>query len=170
MEKPHSVCMRRVCTVSISPAPPAGFLDGEPACFTGVADDFDKLWNRTHDHEAKLCAFDLLELNRGRLPAQAAAGTQKKLFKTINRQAGLEYVEHLKGDGAMILEHACKLGMRVSSASAWIIPTGRGHPRVGRRSKTKPIPPYCGSRKPSNWNGNAGLAPPPRNGLTTAEV
>ena len=24
--------------------------------------DFDKLWNRTHDHEAKLCAFDLLEL------------------------------------------------------------------------------------------------------------
>jgi hypothetical protein len=25
--------------------------------------DFDKLWNRTHDHEAKLCAFDLLELD-----------------------------------------------------------------------------------------------------------
>jgi len=24
--------------------------------------DFDKLWSRTHDHEAKLCAFDLLEL------------------------------------------------------------------------------------------------------------
>jgi hypothetical protein len=25
--------------------------------------DFDKRWNRTHDHEAKLCAFDLLELD-----------------------------------------------------------------------------------------------------------
>ena len=32
-------------------------------CFTGLAHDFDKLWNRTHDHEAKLCAFDLLELD-----------------------------------------------------------------------------------------------------------
>ena len=33
-------------------------IDGEAMCFTGAAHDFDKLWNRTHDHEAKLCAFD----------------------------------------------------------------------------------------------------------------
>jgi ATP-dependent DNA ligase len=38
-------------------------LDGEAMCFTGMDQDFDKLWNRTHDHEAKLCAFDLLELD-----------------------------------------------------------------------------------------------------------
>jgi len=35
-------------------------VDGEAMCFTGAMHDFDKLWNRTHDHEAKLCAFDLL--------------------------------------------------------------------------------------------------------------
>jgi ATP-dependent DNA ligase len=34
-------------------------LDGEAACFTGMLEDFDKLWNRTHDDEGKLCAFDL---------------------------------------------------------------------------------------------------------------
>ena len=38
-------------------------IDGEAMCFSGAAHDFDKLWNRTHDYEAKLCAFDLLELN-----------------------------------------------------------------------------------------------------------
>src|SRR5689334_16912547 len=38
-------------------------LDGEVMCFTGAQQDFDKLWNRTHDHEARFCAFDLLELN-----------------------------------------------------------------------------------------------------------
>src|SRR6476659_376528 len=35
-------------------------IDGEAMCFTGAMHDFDKLWNRTHDHEAKLCAFDCL--------------------------------------------------------------------------------------------------------------
>ena len=38
-------------------------IDGEAMCFTGAMHDLDKLWNRTHDHEAKLCAFDLLELD-----------------------------------------------------------------------------------------------------------
>src|SRR3954452_4446178 len=54
-------------------------IDGEAMCFTDAEHDFDKLWNRTHDNEAKLCAFDLLE--------------------------------HLEGDGAVIFEHACKLGL-----------------------------------------------------------
>src|SRR6187401_629593 len=43
-------------------------IDGEAMCFNGAMHDFDKLWNRTHDHEAKLCAFDLLELRRRGLP------------------------------------------------------------------------------------------------------
>jgi ATP-dependent DNA ligase len=29
-------------------------LDGEVTCFTGAAQDFDKLWARKHDHEARL--------------------------------------------------------------------------------------------------------------------
>jgi ATP-dependent DNA ligase len=32
-------------------------------CFTGAQHDIDKLWNRLNDREAKLCAFDLLELD-----------------------------------------------------------------------------------------------------------
>ena len=39
-------------------------LDGEAMCFDRQGGhDFDALWNRTNDHHARLCAFDLLELN-----------------------------------------------------------------------------------------------------------
>jgi hypothetical protein len=48
--------IRRLKVVSI-------VIDGEAMCFTGAQHDFGKLWNCTHDHEAKLCAFDLLELD-----------------------------------------------------------------------------------------------------------
>src|SRR4051794_31732841 len=57
-------------------------LDGEAACFTGMADDFDKLWNRTHDHEAKLCAFDLV-CKRVDLPYRA--GPSKSWLKIKNK-------------------------------------------------------------------------------------
>src|SRR3954469_8369087 len=79
-------------------------LDGEAACFTDMTEDFDKLWNRTHDHEAKLCAFDLLELNGEDYRPKPLLERKQKLFKMIKRQAGFEYVEHLKGDGATIFE------------------------------------------------------------------
>src|ERR1043165_9086910 len=85
-------------------------LDGEVMCFTGVQQDFDKLWNRAHDHEARLCAFDLLELNGEDLRACPLAERKKRLLKLIRRAGGIEYVEHLTGDGPTIFEHACKLG------------------------------------------------------------
>ena len=74
--------------------------------------DFDKLWNRTHDHEAKLCAFDLLELDGEDYRPKPLAERKKKLFKLILRAwRGLEYFDHVEGDGAVIFEHACKLGL-----------------------------------------------------------
>ena len=39
-------------------------LDGEAMCFDPEGGhDFDALWNRADDHHARLCAFELLELN-----------------------------------------------------------------------------------------------------------
>jgi len=74
--------------------------------------DFDKLWNRTQDHEAKLCAFDLLELDGEDYRPKPLAERKKKLFKLILRAwRGLEYFDHVEGDGAVIFEHACKLGL-----------------------------------------------------------
>jgi len=87
-------------------------LDGEAMCFTGAMHDFHKLWNRTHDHEAKLCAFDLLELDGEDYRPKPLAERKKKLFKLLQRAwRGIEYVEHLEGDGSRIFEHACRLGL-----------------------------------------------------------
>jgi len=54
-------------------------IDGEAVCFTGALQDFEKLWNRTHDQSAKLCAFDLLELNGEDLRTRPL-GDRKKLL------------------------------------------------------------------------------------------
>jgi bifunctional non-homologous end joining protein LigD len=86
-------------------------IDGEAMCFTGASHDFDKLWNRLNDHEAKLCAFDLLELDGEDYRAKPLSERKKKLFKLLRKQWGLEYVEHLEGNGNTIFEHACKLGL-----------------------------------------------------------
>ena len=41
----------------VEPIAPQGLvvvIDGEAMCFSGIAQDLTKLWNRTRDHEAKL--------------------------------------------------------------------------------------------------------------------
>ena len=120
-------------------------LDGEAMCFTGVEHDFDKLWNRTHDHEATLCAFDLLELDGEDYRPQPLLTRKMKLFKLLKRHpAGVEYVEHITGDGATIFEHACKLGLegivskrvdlryKPGPSKSWIKVKNKKHPAMLR--------------------------------------
>jgi bifunctional non-homologous end joining protein LigD len=98
-------------------------IDGEAMCFTGATHDFDKLWNRMHDHEARLYAFDLLEPDGEDYRSKPLAERKKKLFRLIRRAwRGIEYVEHLEGDGAVFFEHACKLGWKVQCASGSTCP------------------------------------------------
>lgn len=88
-------------------------IDGEAMCFTGPLHDFDKLWNRTHDHEAKLCAFDLLELDGEDYRARPLVDRKKKLFQLLRRAwRGIEYVEHLEGDGAVSSSTPASLGWK----------------------------------------------------------
>jgi bifunctional non-homologous end joining protein LigD len=120
-------------------------VDGEAMCFTGAAHDFDKLWNRTHDHEAKLCTFDLLELDGQDYRAKPLTERKKKLFQLLRRAwRGIEYVEQLEGDGAVIFEHACKLGLegivckridlpyRPGPSKSWIKVKNKKHPAMLR--------------------------------------
>jgi ATP-dependent DNA ligase len=57
-------------------------------CFSGVMHDFDKLWNRTQDREAKLCAFDLLKLDGEDYRAKPLLERKQRLFKLLRRQWG----------------------------------------------------------------------------------
>ncbi len=88
-------------------------LDGEAMCFKrNGMHDFDALWNRTNDHTARLCAFDLLELDGEDYRNKPLLERKKRLAKLLKKDRdGIEFVEHLQGDGAIIFEHACKLGL-----------------------------------------------------------
>jgi bifunctional non-homologous end joining protein LigD len=98
-------------------------LDGEAMCMgTDGRDDFDAIWNRTNDERARLCAFDLLELDGVDFREKPLAERKKRLANLLTKERpGIQFVEHLKGDGAIIFDHACKLGLEgIVSQSALI--------------------------------------------------
>src|SRR3954452_24322496 len=116
-------------------------IDGEAMCFTGDEHDFDKLWNRTHDHEAKLCAFDLLELDGEDYRPKPLAERKTALFRLLRKQwDGIEYVEHLEGDGAVIFEHACKLGLEGIVCKRIDLPYRLGPSKSWIKVKNKKLP------------------------------
>jgi bifunctional non-homologous end joining protein LigD len=88
-------------------------LDGEADCVNaGGLPDFDALWNRTDDARVLLFAFDLMELNGEDFRPKPLLERKNRLLKLLSKgRTGIRYVEHLEGDGPMVFEHACKLGL-----------------------------------------------------------
>jgi ATP-dependent DNA ligase len=99
-----------------------------------------KLWNRTHDHEARLCAFDLLELNGEDFRGRTLAERKKQLLKVIRRSNGIEYVEHLTGDGPTIFQHACQLGYEGIVSKRIDLPYRGGRSKIWLKTKNKDHP------------------------------
>jgi len=81
-------------------------IDGEAVhCDDAGVVVFDRIHSRANDDEVFLYAFDLLELDgRGLAPA-AARGAQGQAAEAAHRgaRAGVQFSEHLDGDGATIL-------------------------------------------------------------------
>lgn len=72
--------------------------------------DFDALWNLTNDDIARLCAFVLLELEGEDYRDRPWIERNRRLAAVLPKAGnGLDYVEHLYGDGQRIFDHACKL-------------------------------------------------------------
>lgn len=71
----------------------------------------DLLHSRGHDRDASLLAFDLQELNGTEVRKQPLV-ERKELLGDLLKKApdGIEYSDHLGGDGNTIFEHVCKLG------------------------------------------------------------
>ena len=76
--------------------------------------DFRALRSQHRDHEAVLVAFDLLERDGEDLRDLPLIERKRRLGrligKTKNRWA-IQYGEHLKGNGASVLDYACRLGL-----------------------------------------------------------
>ena len=88
-------------------------LDGEAVTIDGNGrHDFDALWNHSRDDETRLLAFDIIELNGEDYRQKPLLERKRRLVKLLAMPCdGLEYVEHLTGDGATIFDHACRLGL-----------------------------------------------------------
>jgi ATP-dependent DNA ligase len=116
-------------------------LDGEVMCFTKGREDFDKLWNQLHDHEAVLCAFDLLELNGEDLRGLPLRERKARLARLLRKsRAGLHLVEYMEGDGPTIFEHACRLGLEGIVSKRADLPYRAGVSRTWLKTKNKKHP------------------------------
>ncbi|MBV9591547.1 MAG: DNA ligase [Hyphomicrobiales bacterium] len=88
-------------------------LDGEAVTFDrNGRHDFDALWSHRRDDEARMLAFDIIELNGEDYRRKPLLDRKRRLARLLAKaRDGLEYVEHLNGDGATIFDHACRLGL-----------------------------------------------------------
>ncbi len=121
-------------------------LDGEVVWLTenGVS-DFKALHSRSKDDWAMHLAFDILELDGTDLRDLPLVERKRRLKALLRRQDdGLQFVEHLEGDGPAIFEAACQLGLegivskRADSAykagpsKMWLKTKNRNHPALIR--------------------------------------
>jgi ATP-dependent DNA ligase len=113
---------------------PAGsvVLDGEAVyCDNAGVSVFEKLHTGVYDRRVILYAFDLLELDgvdwRPNPLEVRKAGLEKLLATPL---VGIQFNEHLSGDGAAIFEHACRLGLE------GIVSKHRQHPYRSGSSKS----------------------------------
>jgi len=106
-------------------------IDGEAVCCDedGIP-NFKKLHARTHDPQVFLYAFDLLELDGVDYRTLPLERRKAKLRNLVARTQGMHFVEHLDGDGAIVFEHACKLGLE------GIVSKRRDLPYASGRSKS----------------------------------
>jgi ATP-dependent DNA ligase len=107
-------------------------IDGEAVCCdeNGVS-VFDDLHSRQHDDRVLLYAFDLLELDGEDFRPQPLHARKARLEKLLAvARAGIQFNEHADGDGQLVFEHACKLGLE------GIVSKHSEHPYQSGRSKT----------------------------------
>jgi ATP-dependent DNA ligase len=88
------------------------YMDGEGVvCGDDGVAVFDKLHSQANDEAVFLYAFDLLELDGVDLRPLPLEDRKRRLHALLRgKRSRIIYNEHLKGDGAAIFAHACKLG------------------------------------------------------------
>jgi bifunctional non-homologous end joining protein LigD len=125
-------------------------IDGEVAWLNEEgASDFNALHSRLYDESAPLCAFDLLELDGEDYRGKPLLDRKKALKKVLGKARGLQYVDHLKGDGQAIFEHVCRMGLegivskrvdapyRAGPSKSWLKIKNRTHPALMRVAEAK---------------------------------
>ena len=120
-------------------------IDGEAMCFTGADARLRQALEPHARSRGEAVRVRFAGTRRRGLSPKPLAERKKMLFKLLRRAwRGIEYVEHLEGDGAVIFEHACKLGLegivckridlpyRPGPSKSWIKVKNKKHPAMLR--------------------------------------
>src|SRR5262249_12905488 len=102
-----------IVTALVKLEPFSCILDGEAVAYgdDGIP-SFERLRCGRHDHHVFLFAFDLIEINGGDMRGSPLEERKDLLSKTISRaEQGILLNEHTEEEGAIVFEHACKLGL-----------------------------------------------------------
>jgi ATP-dependent DNA ligase len=108
--------------------------------------DFHALRSRRRGHEAVLYAFDLIEQDGDDLRDLPLINRKRRLARLISRakRRAIRFSEHLTGDGLIVFEHVCRMGLegimskrtdapyRSGRCSRWIKVKNPKHPAYRR--------------------------------------
>jgi bifunctional non-homologous end joining protein LigD len=88
-------------------------IDGEAVvCGDDDVSDFARLHSGMWDEHVFLYAFDLLQFDGEDLRLAPLEARKARLAKLMaNADPGIQFNEHIDLDGALVFEHACKLGL-----------------------------------------------------------
>ena len=118
------------------------YIDGEGVvCGTDGVALFDKLHNKANDAAVFLYAFDLLELDGEDLRPVPLEQRKSYLRKVLSRRkSGIVYNEHLDGNGSMIFQHACRLGLEGVVSKRRDLPYRSGRTKSWLKTKNPKSP------------------------------
>ena len=120
----------------------SAILDAEVVCLDaeGVA-QFNTLHTRRADNLAVACAFDLLMLNGDDLRGKPLTERKAALRKLLRRsRGGIQYVEHVEGDGDKMFEAACRLGLEGIVSKRMASPYRSGPSKAWLKTKNPKAP------------------------------
>ena len=93
----------------------------------------------------QLKAFDVLEVDGADLREMPLLERKRILKQLLSRRDhGIQFVDHLAGNGAHIFEHACRMGLegivskradspyRAGRSKIWLKIKNRSHPSIAR--------------------------------------
>jgi bifunctional non-homologous end joining protein LigD len=88
-------------------------IDGEAvACDDNGVASFEHIRHHRNDDRVFLYGFDLIELNGDDLRRNPLQVRKATLASILTRAgAGIQFNEHIEGDGPTVFRHACKLGL-----------------------------------------------------------
>lgn len=117
----------------------ASFLiDGEAViCREDGYSDFNALRGRRRDHEAVLIAFDLIEHQGDDLRDLPLMARKQRLARLLGKaDSALRFNEHLAhDDGAVVFDHACRMGLEGIVSKRLDAPYRSGPSRTWLKSK-----------------------------------